>query len=93
MPRRKKNVIEEATESNNTSDDLDLSNVKKLKKKKFVYCDTRKCPHVECLRHHVNTPFNVKIWMDKFYPDKDWNCKYYITEVSDEYQMRVPDEE
>lgn len=42
---------------------------------KFVYCGLRKCPHLECLRHNVNTPFNVIIYRRKFSPDKDWNCK------------------
>ena len=42
----------------------------------FVYCSQRKCPHEECLRHNVNTPFNVLIHRKDFMPDKDWNCKY-----------------
>ena len=41
----------------------------------FVYCGWRKCPHTDCLRHNVNTPFNVMILRRKFNPDKDWNCK------------------
>ena len=40
-----------------------------------VYCGLRKCPHVQCLRHNVNTPFNVLILRRNFTPDKDWNCK------------------
>ena len=40
----------------------------------FIYCGLRKCPHTECLRHNVNTPFNVLILRRNFTPDKDWNC-------------------
>lgn len=43
--------------------------------KEFVYCGLRKCIHTECLRHNVNTPFNVLILRRNFNPDKDWNCK------------------
>lgn len=42
---------------------------------KFVYCGLRKCPHLECLRHNVNTPFGVVIYRRNYNPDKDWNCK------------------
>ena len=45
------------------------------KEEKFVYCGCRKCPHTECLRHNVNTPWNTIITVRKFNPDKDWNCK------------------
>lgn len=61
MPRRKKEKVEETIK--NRDDD------------KFVYCHHRHCPHTECLRHHVNTPFNVMIYIKKFSPNKDWNCK------------------
>lgn len=44
----------------------------------FVYCHHRHCPHTECARHHVNTPFNVMIYIRKFNPDEDWNCKDII---------------
>ena len=40
-----------------------------------VFCSLRKCPHVECLKHHINAPWNVIIISRKFTPDKDWNCK------------------
>ena len=61
MPRRKKNNIEEEVASKES--------------KEFVYCGLRKCIHTECLRHNVNTPFNVLILRRNFIPDKDWNCK------------------
>ena len=41
----------------------------------FVYCGLRKCIHTECLRHNINTPFNMLILRRNFNPDKDWNCK------------------
>ena len=47
----------------------------KKKEEKFIYCSLRKCPHIDCLRHHVHIPYNVLITRDTFKPDKDWNCK------------------
>lgn len=47
--------------------------------KEFVYCGMRKCPHVECLRHHKNTPWNEPILITKYKPDADWNCKDMIS--------------
>lgn len=41
----------------------------------FIYCGWRHCPNTFCLRHNINTPFNVIIRRRKFNPDKDWNCK------------------
>lgn len=41
----------------------------------FIYCGWRNCIYTECLRHNVNTPFDVLIRRRKFNPDKDWNCK------------------
>ena len=61
MPRRKKNNIEEEVVNNESNE--------------FVYCGLRKCPHIECLRHNANTPFNILILRRNFNPDKDWNCK------------------
>ena len=46
----------------------------------FVYCSQRKCPHEECLRHNVNTPWDVLIYRSDFKPDKDWNCKDIVLE-------------
>ena len=61
MPRKKKNNIEEEVVNNESNE--------------FVYCGLRKCPHIECLRHNANTPFNILILRKNFNPDKDWNCK------------------
>ena len=61
MPRKKKNNIEEEVVNNESNE--------------FVYCGLRKCPHIECLRHNANTPFNILIIRRNFNPDKDWNCK------------------
>lgn len=61
MPRKKKNNIDEEVVNKELNE--------------FVYCGLRKCPHIECLRHNVNTPFNVLILRRNFNPDKDWNCK------------------
>ena len=46
----------------------------------FVYCSQRKCPHEECLRHNVNTPWDILIYRNNFNPDKDWNCKDIVLE-------------
>lgn len=61
MPRKKK--VDVNVEVNNS------------KSKEFVYCGLRKCIHTECLRHNVNTPFDILILRRNFNPDKDWNCK------------------
>lgn len=45
----------------------------------FVYCGNRKCPHVECLRHNLNTPWNVMIFRRNFEVNKEWECKYIVT--------------
>ena len=54
-------------------------NVAKIKKD-IVYCGLRKCIHIECARHNVNTPWNILIYRKDFKPDKDWNCKDMILE-------------
>ena len=53
---------------------------KEIKTNEFVYCGQRKCPHEECLRHNVNTPWDVLIYRNNFNPDKDWNCKDIVLE-------------
>ena len=65
MPRKKK------------TENIDVSSKPKEKtnKEEFVYCGLRKCPNTICLRHNVNTQFNVVIHRRNFNPDKDWNCK------------------
>lgn len=65
MPRRKK-IAEVNNQTNNDT--------------KFIYCGCIKCPHTECLRHNINTPYDVLILRRNFSPDKDWNCKDIITE-------------
>ena len=47
----------------------------------FMYCTQRNCPHVNCLRHNVNTPWNVLITRDNFHPDNNWVCKGILIEV------------
>ena len=65
----------------NTDSSQIQSKTKQSKNKSdFVYCNQRKCIHTECLRHNVNTPWNVMIYRDKFEPDKEWNCKDIILE-------------
>ena len=51
-----------------------------IKTNEFVYCSQRKCPREECLRHNVNTPWDVLIYRSDFNPDKDWNCKDIVLE-------------
>ena len=46
--------------------------------KKIVYCANRKCPHTLCLRHNINTPFNVEIKRTNYELDKDGLCKYKL---------------
>lgn len=46
----------------------------------FTYCSTRECIHTECLRHNVNTPWNVLIYRKKYKLDKDGNCKDMVRE-------------
>ena len=41
----------------------------------FVYCGVWKCPHIQCIRHHIHEPWGIRILERKFNPDKDWNCK------------------
>lgn len=53
---------------------------KKSTENTFIYCGQRKCPHYECARHNVNTPFDVLIRRRDFQPDKEWNCKDMVEE-------------
>ena len=46
----------------------------------FTYCSQRNCPHTECLRHNVNTPWNVMFYRANFNPDENWNCKDMVLE-------------
>lgn len=48
------------------------------KNKKFIYCSNRKCPYTECLRHSVNTPWNVVITRNNFQLNNNLECKYKI---------------
>lgn len=73
MPRKKKQDQElQKVEVNNNNH------------KEFVYCEFLKCPHTECLRHNKNTPYNVVIYRRKFNPDKEWNCKDKIINITKE---------
>ena len=67
MPRRKKS---ETIQQNN--DNYDQGH--------FTYCGQRNCPHTECLRHNVNTPWNVMFYRVNFNPDENWNCKDMVLE-------------
>ena len=66
MPRRKQ------TEQNIETTHTDV--------REFIYCGLRNCPHTECLRHNVNTPWGVIILRKKFSPDKEWDCKDIVKE-------------
>lgn len=44
----------------------------------FIYCIWHECPHKECLRHHINIPYNVIITRRKFNPNKNWECEGYL---------------
>lgn len=46
----------------------------------FAYCGVWKCPHTQCIRHHIYEPWDVQVLEKKFNPDKDWNCKDMLEE-------------
>lgn len=49
-------------------------------KHQITYCANRKCPYTTCLRHNINTPFNVMIKRTNYELDKSGNCKYRLEE-------------
>lgn len=57
---------------------------KTKQKEEFVYCSLRHCPNITCLRHNINTPYNVLIKRDTFKPDKEWHCKDLVEEIDDD---------
>lgn len=63
-----------------TKKEINNSSESNTNEERFVYCNLKKCPHKECLRHTVNTPFNTLIYMRTFNPDKEWNCKDILKE-------------
>ena len=69
MPRRKKSEIIQQSNDNNNYD-----------QGHFTYCGQRNCPHTECLRHNVNTPWNVMFYRANFNHDENWNCKDMVLE-------------
>lgn len=44
----------------------------------FVYCSNWKCDDEECLRHHVNQPWNVITRQRRWLPDKNGKCEGVI---------------
>ena len=70
MPKRKKS--ETIQQNNSESNNYDQGH--------FTYCGQRNCPHTECLRHNVNSPWNVMFYRSNFNPGKDWNCKDMVLE-------------
>ena len=47
---------------------------KVLTKKEFVYCDTRNCPHKQCLRKITNAPFDKRVSVYRYTLDKNGKC-------------------
>lgn len=43
----------------------------------------RNCPHIDCVRHNKNTPFNVQFLRENYSFDKNGECKYKLTDWSD----------
>lgn len=43
-------------------------------KEELVYCDTRNCPHKQCLRQIMNAPFDKKVSVSRYSLDKNGNC-------------------
>ena len=69
MPRRKKTAEVNNQQNNDTE---------------FIYCGNRKCPHTECLRHNVNTPYDVLILRRNFDVDKkEYHCKFIVTNMEE----------
>lgn len=57
----------------------------KLKKESIerIYCGNRNCPHIDCVRHNKNTPFNIQFLRENYDLDKNGECKYKLTDWSD----------
>jgi len=56
-----------------------MSRKKKEDKTTFLYCDKRKCPRTDCLRHNNNIPFGRLVLVERFNEKKDWDsCKDYL---------------
>lgn len=57
----------------------------KLKKENIerIYCGNRNCPHIDCVRHTKNTPFNIQFLRENYSFDKNGECKYKLTDWSD----------
>lgn len=51
--------------------------------KEKLYCSNRNCPHIECVRHNRNTPFNVLIKRDRFNLDKSGLCDNILFDWND----------
>lgn len=51
-----------------------------MQNREFVYCDNRKCNNTKCLRKITNAPWNVMIHINRYFPNKDGECKYKIKE-------------
>lgn len=41
---------------------------------KEVYCDTRDCPHKQCLRKITNAPFDELLTVHRYSLDKNGKC-------------------
>lgn len=46
----------------------------------FIYCNNRKCNHEECLRKIKNAPWNVRLRVERYEPDKAGSCKQEVVE-------------
>lgn len=43
-----------------------------------IYCGNRNCPHLDCVRHDKNIPFNILILRENYDMDKDGICKHKL---------------
>lgn len=50
----------------------------------FVYCSNQRCSNMECLRRYANAPWGVLIRVDTYYPNKEGNCKYEISQETEQ---------
>ena len=54
--------------------------INKKTEEEFVYCDTRKCPHKQCVRKITNAPFDEIITVRRYSLDKNNMCKGLLEE-------------
>lgn len=54
--------------------------MQKKEKIEKLYCDTRKCPHDNCVRKIKYAPFDELIYVRRYVIDKNGKCKGLLEE-------------